>query len=74
MDIWSWLWIAWAAAFAVIEGLALALTHGPGTLSDKIRLWITRPGNGAWYFRAGRVLMLVFLAWLAVHFDLGWLG
>jgi hypothetical protein len=74
MDVWSWLWIGWGAAFAVIEGLALAFTRGPGTLSDKIRQWITRPGNGAWYWWAGRAGVALFLGWLLVNFDFGWPG
>ncbi len=76
MDLWSWLWIAWLAAFCVLEGVALARKEPDDTLSEHIWKWfaVGRPGNrpkftGWVQFR--RFILLAALAWLAAHFLTG---
>lgn len=39
MDIWSWLWVGWLGAFAVIEGVALARDDRGDTLSEHVWKW-----------------------------------
>lgn len=65
MDIWTWLWIAWGAAFAVIEGAALLNDARGDTLSEHFRRWFstdTRLGRTAWLAVSG-----LFFAWFVVH-------
>jgi hypothetical protein len=64
-DLWTWLWIAWAAAFAIIEGVALTRDKHDGTLSHHLRHWFrvdTHLGRTAWLVVSG-----VFLAWFITH-------
>lgn len=67
------LWLAWLAAFIVIEGIALA-TRKPGdTLSEHVWRWFAiGPGVEvtAWV-RVRRVVLLAFCVWLGVHFMTG---
>ena len=68
MNLWSALWIAWGACFAVIEGAALVQDRrGPdgATLSEHLRRWFrtdTHLGRSAWVGLSG-----VFLGWFIVH-------
>ncbi|OLE22368.1 MAG: hypothetical protein AUG49_19320 [Catenulispora sp. 13_1_20CM_3_70_7] len=67
MDLFSWLWLAWAVAFAVIEGTAIAHKDRPGrpaTLSAHI-WWLVR-GAGPWHHLA-RLVLATGLAWLVPH-------
>lgn len=69
MSVWTWLWIAWGVAFALIEGTAIALGDWKGTLSDHLRAWFstkTKPGRTAWVVVSG-----VFFAWFVVHVAVG---
>lgn len=76
MDIWSWLWIGWLAAFGVLEGIALARKEPEDTLSEHIWRWfaIGRPGNRPKFtglVQLRRFVLLAGLAWLAAHFLTG---
>lgn len=68
MSVWTVLWIAWCAAFGLIEGFALARDRrGPdgATLSEHLRRWFrtdTHLGRSVWVFISG-----VFLGWFVVH-------
>jgi hypothetical protein len=69
MDLFGLLWIGWGLAFALIEGVALALDKrhlgGGFTLSEHLRLWLrtdTRLGRTGWMVISG-----VFFAWFTIH-------
>ena len=69
MSWWTVGWLAWAAWFAVEEGLALARGNVPATLSGHVWRWFaTAPGAKGPLVRTRRVVLLGFLAWLLVHF------
>lgn len=77
MDIFSWLWLGWIAAFGVIEGLALARKKEGGTLSEHVWKWFGigeagegRPEPTTWVW-IRRVTLGGFLAWLSIHFLTG---
>jgi len=71
MTIYSVLWLVWIAMFGTVEGLAIARKGDkPGkeaTLTHNVR-WLIQ-GTGPWH-NAARVVLLVLLAWLPVHFGL----
>lgn len=66
-------WLAWLAAFLVIEGTALARGRPQDTLSDHVWAWFAIPRHPAprLSVRERRVLLLSLLAWLAAHFLTG---
>lgn len=64
--MWPYIWIAWTAAFAVAEGIALANRRDGDTLSENFRrLFRTRTS------KAGRAIFAVgwigFSGWFALH-------
>ncbi len=61
------LWIAWVAAFLIIELSALAI-NPRFILSDFV--WRLEEINRAWTFL--RFLVAAFCVWLAGHLVLGW--
>lgn len=69
MNLWDWLWIGWAAAFAIIEGIALFNDVPRDTLSAHIRRWLSVKT------KLGRTIFLIafggFVAWFAVHILTG---
>lgn len=76
MSIWSWLWVAWLAAFAALEGVALVRKAPDDTLSEHLWKWfaIGQPGarppmTGAVQLR--RFALLAGLVWLAAHLLTG---
>ncbi|MEU9126595.1 hypothetical protein AB0D08_00505 [Kitasatospora sp. NPDC048540] len=77
MTVWSWLWVAWLAAFAAIEGKALFNKTEGDTLSEHVWKWFgtardDRPqGQPNGWLRLRRFTLLAFLAWLSVHFLTG---
>ncbi|HEY9416163.1 MAG TPA: hypothetical protein VIQ30_15485 [Pseudonocardia sp.] len=40
MSVFTWAWIAWGVAFAVIEGVALVNSRSGETLSEHVWAWI----------------------------------
>ena len=65
MTVWTWLWIAWGLAFAVIEGAAIANDKKGDTLSEHVRLWFrtdVKLGRTVWLVVSGCAL-----AWFIVH-------
>lgn len=63
--MWTALWIAWFAAFAVIEGVAIKNDVQGDTLSEHLRLWFrtdTKKGRTVWLVVSG-----VFFAWFVTH-------
>ena len=71
MSIWEVLWLAWLAAFGVIEGVALVndrrhgYATGQRTLSVNFRRWFrtdTHRGRTVWLLVSG-----IFFAWFTVH-------
>lgn len=68
-------WLAWIAAFALVEGKALLSKQRGDTLSEHIWAWFRvkdpRPTVLTWVLRS---VLLVFLAWLTLHLGFGWLS
>lgn len=66
-------WIGWLAAFALIEGTALARGKPEDTLSDHVWAWFDVPKHPApnRSERVRRVILLAFMAWLGAHFLTG---
>ncbi len=65
MTVWTWLWLGWAAAFAVIEGVAIANDVKDDTLSEHFRRWFrtdTKLGRTVWLIVSG-----CFAAWFVTH-------
>jgi hypothetical protein len=63
--VFTFLWIAWGALFAVIEGVAVVNDTKGDTLSEHFRLWFrtdTHKGRTAWLITSG-----VFFAWFVTH-------
>lgn len=62
MTTWGWVWLMWMVYFALAEGIAL-FNHRPGdTFSAHVWWWM----GAGWSWQ--RVIVAVFLAWLAYHF------
>lgn len=65
MSGWTWAWVLWGLAFAVIEGAALINKEQGDTLSEHLRKWFntgSKAGRWAWLVTAG-----VFFAWFVTH-------
>jgi hypothetical protein len=70
MDGYTVLWLIWLAMFGAIEGAALVNARLGDTLSEHIWRWFAvRDKPAGW--RARRVTLLAFLAWLVAHFLSG---
>lgn len=70
MDFWTAAWLAWGAAFCLIEGAAIAHDDMAGTLSDHLRLWFrtdTKHGRTAWLVFS----VVFFVAWFIPHIAFG---
>lgn len=65
MDVWTWAWVAWIAAFFAIEIPAVRNDTKGDTLSEHIRYWFRVDTHH------GRTLFLVvtgvFMSWFIVH-------
>lgn len=71
MSGWSWLWLAWLAAFLAVEIPAAVRGDRPGrprTLSAHV--WWLIQGRGRWHYTA-RLGLVVLLAWLSIHLLTG---
>jgi hypothetical protein len=70
---WTRAWLAWIAAFFVIEGSALARGRPVDTLSDHVWAWADIPRHLAptREARMRRLALLAFVAWLSAHFLTG---
>jgi hypothetical protein len=73
-------WVAWIAAFGVIEGIALYRKQPGDTLSEHVWKWfgtrrdVEYHGKGeqpSGLLRLRRFALLAFLAWLSIHFLTG---
>lgn len=65
MSLWTWLWIAWIALFAIIETVAIVNDKDEDTLSEHFRRWFrtdTKRGRTVWLVISG-----IFMAWFVVH-------
>jgi hypothetical protein len=76
VTVFSWLWIIWGAAFAVIEGVALIIKDRPPTAASGPQ-WRTLTANVRWliagagpWHRVARAALVILLAWLPDHFGL----
>ena len=80
MTVWTWGWLAWIAAFVVLEGFALANDRDTrtevDTLSQHIWGWfgIRRKGvypAGVKFIKLRRLFLLLFVTWAVVHLLTG---
>ena len=65
MTVWTWLWLAWLVAFAVLEGYTIRSKRKGDTLSETTRRWFgtnTKLGRMIWIASFG-----LFAAWFVVH-------
>jgi hypothetical protein len=70
MNGWTVAWILWLAMFAVIELPAILNRDKGDTLSEHVWAWFAVKGKPrGWQWR--RLTLIVFLAWLVVHFISG---
>lgn len=69
MTIFTWLWIGWLVAFAVIEAVALKNDLPEDTLSEHVRRWLSI------HTQLGRTVFLIafggFTLWFAMHITVG---
>jgi hypothetical protein len=70
---WTDMWVAWIAAFFLIEGTALYRRKQADTLSWHVWVWFGIPHHSvpARGVRVKRISLLGFLAWLSAHFLSG---
>lgn len=67
MTIFSWLWIVWALAFAVLETVALIRKDRPGSpASLSSQVWWLTQGTGPWH-QLARAVLVFGLGWLTPH-------
>lgn len=76
MNVYTWFWLLYAILGIVVEFVALFNGRVRDTASETIWHWITKPfdskpANVAVWI--GRIGIITFFAWLAVHFGFGWL-
>ncbi|WP_223772937.1 hypothetical protein [Streptomyces sp. 135] len=74
MNVWTLSWVAWLAAFGVIEGLALARKRPDDTLSEHVWCWFAiarRDPQPDGFTRLRRFLLLAGIGWLGAHFLTG---
>lgn len=70
MNVYDWLWIAWAVAFICIELPAILNNQEGDTLSEKVwAIASIKTKGGHWRIR--RLILLSGLAWLCLHFLTG---
>ncbi len=62
-------WIAWLAAFVIVESVAVFNKRAGDTLSERVWDWFgVKHESRKWL----RWPLRVFLLWLAVHLGTGW--
>lgn len=67
-NVYAALWIAWIAAFLVIELSAIVTHRDQFTLSDYV--WRLEQLGSAWTFL--RFFVAAFCLWLFAHMAFGW--
>lgn len=76
MNSYTWFWLLYAVTGIVVELVALFNGRQLDTASETVWHWITQPfdktSNNVLIW-IGRIGIITFFAWLAVHFGLGWL-
>jgi hypothetical protein len=77
VSIFTVLWILWGVYFAVVEGLGLYRESKhlseDATLSEHIWHWfaVKNPSGPRWWVHTRRVLLVLGMAELTVHFAAG---
>lgn len=87
MNTFTVLWIGWAVAFAVIEGVALFNSKRGDTLSEHLWAWLgvrktmwkidrmqLAPGpvvTPKWTLRVARIVFIALMAWITLHITTG---
>lgn len=64
-------WIAWIVYFCILEFLAIKNRKKGDTLSEHVWVWFgvrDKPNLWAWI---RRVILILFMVWLSLHFILG---
>jgi len=72
------LWVLWALAFCLIEGVALVNSTRGDTLSEHVWAWLgLRRGGGRvtpkWTLRLARFTFCAGLMWLVIHLTTNWM-
>lgn len=70
MSGWTVAWLLWGSAFFAIEIPAILDRKPGGTLSENVWAWFSIK-NKSTGWRARRLVLLAFLAWLSLHFLTG---
>lgn len=70
MSGWTVAWALWISAFFAIEIPAIANKKPGDTLSEHVWSWFAIKGKPTGW-RARRLVLLAFLAWLSLHFLTG---
>jgi hypothetical protein len=77
MDIWTWVWIGWGVFFGIAEGVGLyrESKHKArnATLSEHVWHWfaVVDPKGPRWWIHGRRIVGVLFMAELTVHFASG---
>lgn len=67
MNLFTWLWIAWAVAFVAIETAALLKKDRPGKpRTASANIWWLVKGTGTWH-QLARAVLVFGLGWLTHH-------
>lgn len=74
MSGWTIAWLAWFAAFLLIEGWALFNRTEGDTLSEHVwSWWHVHDRRPTVLVVLARVPLALFLTWLLLHLTFGWL-
>ena len=71
-DIWTAMWLAWAALFALVEGVALFNDQKNDTLSEKLREWSgIKQGKRTARSYVIFFALILFFVWFPIHILTG---
>ena len=77
MDVWTYVWIGWGVFFGIAEGVGLWREYKHkarnATLSEHVWRWfaVVDPKGPAWWIHARRLVGVLFMAELTIHFASG---
>ncbi len=69
MDLYPYLWLAWALALAVAETTGLALKTTPTARTVRAHLAWVAAGAGVWHWTT-RTVLAALAVWMPLHFGL----
>ena len=77
MSVWTILWILWGVYFGLVEGIGLWREYKhkaqDATLSEHVWHWfaVKDPKGPRWWIHTRRIISVLFMAELTVHFASG---